>query len=234
MKIVSIEKITLIDFPDKIACTLFLEGCNFRCGFCHNPELVIGKINTEVSQKEVLEFLDKRKNQLEGVCITGGEPLLNIDINFLEKIKELEYSIKIDTNGSFPEKLKEIIEKKLIDFVAMDIKSSKRNYNKITNSKVNLENIEKSIKLILSSGLDYEFRTTIIEPIHDEEEIKEIGLWLNEICDIKPKKFAIQGFKNNGKFIDIRFNAIKDTSSKRLEELKKIAMNYFKNVEIKE
>jgi len=234
MIIVGIEKTTFIDFPGKIACTLFVMGCNFRCGFCHNPELVTEKNRKEISQNEILDFLGKRKKQLEGVCITGGEPLININPEFLKKIKELGYFIKIDTNGSFPEKLKEIIDKKLVDFIAMDIKSSKENYNNITNSEINLKDIEKSIKLISNSGVGYEFRTTIIENIHNNEEIKKIGIWLNEICDKKPEKFALQGFKNNGKFIDMKFKTIMNTSSKRLEELKNIAEDYFKKVEIRE
>src|SRR4030043_765294 len=105
MKIAGIEKITLIDYPGKIACTIFLYGCNFKCKFCHNPELVVLPIEKEIPEQEILDFLKKRKNQLEGVCITGGEPLLTLEKNFLKRIKELGYEIKIDTNGSFPEKL---------------------------------------------------------------------------------------------------------------------------------
>jgi pyruvate formate lyase activating enzyme len=234
MKIISIQKTTLIDFPNKIACTLFFYGCNFRCGFCHNPELVIQKPEIEISEKEVLEFLDKRKKYLEGVCLTGGEPLLTVKIDFLKKIKEMGYLIKIDTNGSFPEKLKKVIEEKLVDFIAMDIKSSKENYGKVTNSKINTNDIEKSIKLISNSGIDYEFRTTIIDLFHDEKEIENMGKWANEISEKKPKKFVLQGFKNNGKFIDEEFKTRKDTSSKKLNELKEISKRYFENVEVRE
>ncbi len=232
MKISGLQKTTLIDYPKKIACIIFLYGCNFRCGFCHNPELVLHKPEAEYSEKEILEFLKKRKGQLEGVCITGGEPLLDLDLDFLKKIKELGYLIKIDTNGSFPEKLKEIINNKLVDYIAMDIKSSKEKYEKIVNAKIDLNKIEESIKII-SLLEDYEFRTTIIEGIHNLEEIKKIAIWLNEVTKKKPKKFCLQGFKNQGKFISEDFKNKKDTSKEFLEELKKEIENYFEEVEVR-
>ncbi len=232
MKIMGLQETTLIDYPDKIACTLFLYGCNFKCGFCHNPGLVLKPEGKEYSEEEILEFLKKRKEYLEGICITGGEPLLNLDLEFLERIKRLGYSIKIDTNGGFPEKLKEIIEKGLVDFVAMDIKSSKGNYNKVINSNIDIDKIEKSMKLV--SGLkDYEFRTTIIEGIHDIGEVKKIAIWLNEIIKGKPKKFCLQGFKNQGKLLDKSFMKKKDTSEKFLNELKEEIKDYFEEVEIR-
>ena len=228
-----LQETTLIDYPGKIACTLFLYGCNFKCGFCHNPELVLKPEEKEYSRGKIFEFLKKRKEYLEGICITGGEPLLNLDLKFLKKIKRLGYSIKIDTNGGFPEKLKEIIEKGLVDFVAMDIKSSKENYDKITNSKIDIDKIEKSVKLI--SGLNaYEFRTTIIEGIHDVGEVKKIAIWLNEVIGRKPKKFYLQGFKNQRKLLDEAFKKKENTSEKFLNELKEEVKDYFGRVEIRE
>ncbi len=229
MKIKGLQKITLIDYPEKIASTIFLFGCNFNCGFCHNPELVLKENKTNISEKETIDFLIKRKKQLEGVCITGGEPLLSLNLNFLKKIKKLGYLIKIDTNGSFPEKIKEVTH--LVDYIAMDIKSSKENYQKVTNSKVDLENIEKSIKLI--SNLEYyEFRTTIIQDIHTQEEMIKIAKWLNSITRKKPKKYCLQPFKNQGKFIDIKFKTKKDTSKEYLNKLKETIKPYFENIEI--
>lgn len=230
MKILGIERTTFIDFPGKIACTIFLYGCNFRCGFCHNPGLVLEPDRKEISQEEIFEFLEKRKGQLEGVCITGGEPFMSLDLDFVKKIKELGYFIKIDTNGSFPEKLKEFIEKGFVDFIAMDIKSSRENYLELINSKIDLENIEKSIGLINSSGIDYEFRTTILENLHNEEEIRKMGFWLNKICNEKPKKFVLQRFKNRGKLIDEKFEKVSDTSLEFLKKLENVAQNYFKKV----
>jgi pyruvate formate lyase activating enzyme len=232
MKIKAIEKVTLIDYPGKIACTLFLFGCNFKCGFCHNPELVIKEGGKSLSPEEVLSFLISRKGYLEGVCITGGEPLLTLDKDFLRKIKELGYEIKIDTNGSFPEKLKELIKEKLIDFISMDIKSSKENYERICNVKIDFNKIEESIKLI-SNFKDYEFRSTIIEDLHDEEDIKKMCEWLKHITGKKLKKLCLQGFKNSGKFVDEKFKEVKDTKEEYLKDLKRIAHSYFEEVEIR-
>lgn len=233
MKIKGIQELTLIDYPGKLACTLFLFGCNFKCGFCHNPELVLAPLGKDYTMDEILKFLEKRKGQLEGVCITGGEPLMTIDIKFLSKIKDLGYSIKVDTNGSFPELLEELIKKKLIDYVAMDIKSSKEKYKDITCSNINIKKIEKSIKII-SSLLDYyEFRTTVLEDIHDVKEMEELSKWLNRLCAGKPKKFVLQGFKNQGKFIDKEFGKKKDTREEYLEELKEILNDYFEEVEVR-
>jgi pyruvate formate lyase activating enzyme len=231
MKICGIQKTTLIDYPKKIACTVFLHGCNFRCGFCHNPELVIEENENIISKEEILDFLDKRKKYLEGVCITGGEPLLSLDENFLKEIKRLGYSVKIDTNGSFPERLKKLIDEKLVDFVAMDIKASREKYREIVNSEFDLDKIEESIKLI--SGLEnYEFRTTVVEGIHDVGEMKKIADWLNEIIS-KPKKFVLQGFRNSGKFVDRKFFNKKDTGKEFLEEIKEAIKDRFESIEIR-
>lgn len=232
MKIQGIQKVTLIDYPGKIACTLFLFGCNFRCGFCHNPELVINNIEEVIFEKEIFDFLEKRKNHLEGVCITGGEPLLTLNKDFLRKIKQLGYSIKIDTNGSFPEKLREFINGGLIDYVAMDIKGGKEKYSKIANAEVDLDKIEESVKII-SSLKDYEFRTTIIESVHGVEEVKEIARWLNAITGKKPKKIYLQGFKNKGKFVDERFKIEGDVGENCLKRLKEAIESYFESVEIR-
>ena len=233
MDISGFQEFTLIDYPGKIACTLFLHGCNFRCGFCYNPELVLAPLSNNYSKKEILDFLRKRKGQLEGVCITGGEPLMTIDIEFLREIKNLGYSIKIDTNGSFPDLLEELIKSKLINYVAMDIKSSPGNYKKITNSNIDISKIEKSIKII-SSLLDYyEFRTTVIEDIHDVKEMEEVSKWLNRVCGKKPKKYFLQGFKNHNEFIDNSFKKKNNTKESYLQELKDILKDYFEKIGVR-
>ena len=232
MNISGFQKFTLIDYPGKIACTLFLHGCNFRCGFCHNPELVLIPPKESYSKKEILDFLMKRKEQLGGVCFTGGEPLMTIEEDFLREIKNLGYNIKIDTNGSFPHLLEELIGSNLIDYVAMDIKSSPKNYQKITNSNIDVSKIEESIKII-SNLLNYEFRTTILEDFHTKEEMIEMAKWLNELCGKKPKKFSLQGFKNHGKFIDSSFNKKKNTREEYLQELKEVLEPYFEEIKIK-
>jgi len=232
MKIKGLQKTTLIDYPGKIGSTVFLFGCNFRCGFCHNPELVLEEKSPDISKEEILRFLEKRKGLLEGVCITGGEPLMTIDEEFLKRIKSIGYLVKIDTNGSFPEKLKEFIDKGLIDFVAMDIKTGKERYKEITRAGVDFDKIEESIKII--SGLEnYEFRTTVVEGVHDEQDIIKIVKWLTEIIGKKPKKFCIQGFKNQGKFIDESYKNKEDASREYLEKLKQAVENYVEKIEVR-
>jgi len=227
-----LQKVTLIDYPGKIACTVFLFGCNFRCGFCHNPELVIGNPKDNYSEEEILTFLTTRKSSLDGVCITGGEPLISIEKDFLKKIKNMGFLVKIDTNGSFPEKLKDLIENKLIDYVAMDIKSSPENYSLIASSKIDIKKLEQSIKII-SNLPNYEFRTTILPNFHDEKEIKKTVEWLENVTGKMPKKFVLQGFKNQGKFIDQKYQKEKDVPESFLEKLKEEIKDCFEEVEIR-
>jgi len=233
MKIKGLQKFTLVDYPGKIACTIFLFGCNFKCGFCHNPELVLRDSTPTISKEEILDFLKKRKGQLEGVCITGGEPLLTLDYDFVREIKDLGYPIKMDTNGTFPEKLKDLIDAKLIDCIAMDIKSSKENYSKTSGANVDMEKIEKSIKLIANSGLDYEFRTTVVPEIHDEKEIDDLGEWMNSIIGKKPEKYFLQGFRNQGKFIDEKYSSEENITEQFLEKLKLKANKHFKDTGVR-
>ena len=224
MKIKFLQKTTLVDYAGEIACTLFTFGCNFKCGFCYNPELVLEEKSPDISPDEILKFLEHRKKYLSAICITGGEPLINIDIEFLEKIKSIGYKIKIDTNGSFPERLKEIIDKKLVDFVSMDVKTKKQNYLNITNSTIEIEKIEESMKLI-SQLENYEFRTTIVPSLHKKEDIIEMLVWLNEIINKKPKLFTLQGFKNKHKFVDESFQNEKDATESFLQEIKAELLN---------
>ena len=227
MKIGGLQKFSLIDYPGKIACSIFLSGCDFRCRFCHNPELVFNE-ESNFSEKEVLDFLEKRKGKLEGVCITGGEPLINNDlIEFLKKIKNLGYEIKIDTNGSNPELLKKIIENKLVDYIALDIKADKDNYNKISGVNIDITKIEKSLNLIINSGIDYEVRTTAVRNYNN---LEKIGEWLN---NFKIKKYVIQNFVIRDKLIDNNFKEIKQYSEEELNEIKEAIKRYYEKVEIR-
>ncbi|MFA5992885.1 MAG: anaerobic ribonucleoside-triphosphate reductase activating protein [Candidatus Pacearchaeota archaeon] len=232
MKIKAIHKTTVIDYPGKIACTLFIWGCNFKCGFCHNPELVIKDDLPDISQEEILSFLEKRKKYLDAVCITGGEPLLSLDLDFLKKIKEMGYLIKVDTNGSLPEKLKELVNSGLVDYIAMDIKSSNENYSNVARVSANIEEVEESIRIV-SKFPNHEFRITIVEDLHDHETMVEIMQWLDSIICDKIKNFYLQGFKNHGKLIDESFYQMRDTSEQHLLELKKIAEPFCERVEIR-
>jgi len=223
--------LTLIDYPDHIAATVFTVGCNFRCPFCHNPELV-SSIEYQVStilERDFFDFLESRQGKLEGVCVTGGEPTIQPDIvEFIGKIKELGYKVKLDTNGARPDILRLLYAKKLLDFVAMDIKSDLENYSRTTNSKVDLERIKLSVDLIRNSGVDYEFRTTAVPGLHKEEDFAKIGKWLEGA-----KKYVLQAFEDKGKILDPRL--LKKTRGKGLD-LEKISKNiekYFGKVEVR-
>ena len=233
MKIAGLQKVSTIDYPGKISCIIFLYGCNFRCGFCYNPGLVTKEFDGGYTEDEVLDFLKKRKGKLDAVCITGGDPLISLEKSFVEKIKDLGYLVKVDTNGSFPERLKELIDSKLVDYIAMDIKGSSDRYTEIAGVNVDLKKIEKSIKLINDFGSG-EFRTTILERFHDEAEVEKMGKWLSKVCDGIPRKIFLQGFRNDlGKMIDGDFEKDKNTSEKYLMKLKGILDNYFGEVEVR-
>ncbi|MCX6761951.1 MAG: anaerobic ribonucleoside-triphosphate reductase activating protein [Candidatus Moranbacteria bacterium] len=184
MNIGGYQKLTLIDFPGTLATTVFTVGCNFRCPFCHNPELVLGAgqlaSGTEnKTEKEFFEFLKKRKGKLEGVCITGGEPTLQPDlIEFIKKVRALGFRIKLDTNGARPDILKKLLDLKLLDFVAMDIKNQPKRYAQTVGVRVDTERMQLSVDLIRSSRVDYEFRTTVVPGIHTEKDFLVIAKWL--------------------------------------------------------
>jgi pyruvate formate lyase activating enzyme len=235
MQIGGLHKLSLIDYPGKIACTIFLFGCNFKCGFCHNPELVLPKKpRISYSEKEILSFLKERKKYLGGVCITGGEPLIHRDIwKFLGKIKKLGYNIKIDTNGSNPELLKELIDKKMVDYVALDVKANKESYAVIAGTEVNLKGIEKTIKLLAKSKIDYELRTTVIRGYHDKEKLKKIAKWLTKVIK-KPKKYTIQNFiPRKDKLISKKFEKLQQFNDEELKEMGKAIEKYYQEVRIK-
>jgi len=232
MKIKHIEKATFVDYPGKISCTIFTYGCPFRCGFCYNPSLVLQEETPDLNQEEILNFLKTRIGLLEAVCFTGGEPLMNLDEELLNKIKALGFFIKIDTNGSYPEKLKKLIEKKLVDFVAMDIKSDKESYQETIGTIIPMIRIEESIKTIANLP-NYEFRTTIIEKIHTKEKVENMLKWINTLTGKKIQIFSLQGFKNHGNFVDNKYKEVTNTSEVYLKELAELAKNYADKVNIK-
>lgn len=223
MKIGGLQKLSLIDYPGKTVATVFLIGCNFKCGFCHNPELVDVRGKEVVSEKEFFSFLKDRIGLLDGVCITGGEPTIVSDLfNFIKKIKELGFLVKLDTNGSNPEVLKELIN--IIDYVAMDIKTSKEKYKMVAN--IDLDRINKSIDLIKGSG-DYEFRITVVPELVNKDDIEKIGKWLKG-C----KKIVLQQFRNE-RVLDKKFEKVKPYSDDVFFNFKKILEKNINNVELR-
>ena len=227
MKILGLAKLTLLDYPTKLAATIFLGGCNMRCPFCHNPRLVYLEEN-EISQEEIFKFLKSRISILEGVCITGGEPLINSDIEeFIKKIKELGFKVKLDTNGAFPEKLQALIENGLIDYVAMDIKNCPEKYPEtIGRPSFDVTTIFKSVEILKNGTVPYEFRTTTLREFHTEEDFIKIGKWLEGA-----PKYFIQPFKNSGDLIGISEMSGYDAST--LEHFAQILSPYFGEVAIR-
>jgi len=226
---------TLIDYPGKIAATVFTAGCNFRCPFCHNPELVHGsqlivhsdKQNKKL-EREFFEFLKTRQGKLDGVCVTGGEPTLQPDlVEFISKIKKLGFAVKLDSNGTRPDVLRELFEKKLVDYVAMDIKSNLANYEKVCETKVDLERIKDSVELIRNSGIDYEFRTTVVPGLHKESDFEEIADWLDGA-----KKYTIQKYHDYGKILRSELREEIDGQEIDLEKIEKIFQNRIEEVKV--
>ena len=197
MTISGLQKMTLLDYPGKVACTVFLHGCNYRCPFCHNSELLEGRPEPLMTVEEFLGFLKKRVGLLDGVCISGGEPTLSSGLrDLLAAIKELGFAVKLDTNGSRPAVLKALVAEGLVDYVAMDIKNAPSRYAEMVGlQKVDLAAIEESAAFLMSGAVDSEFRTTVVTPFHDEASIAEMGRWMYALNSNKPvKKLFLQPF----------------------------------------
>lgn len=221
MIISGIQKNTLIDYPGKIACVVFLAVCNFRCPWCYSSELVLPlKIaqQPKISEQEFFNFLNQRKGLLEGVVICGGEPTVNGQelVKFIEKIKQQGFLVKLDTNGSNPNLLKELVNSKLVDYVAMDIKSALSNpiYEKILIEGVKISDIKESVDFLKNSGIDFEFRTTVVPTVHQKEEFDQIAEWIGG----ENVKYYLQGFRPE-KTIDPEFEKIKATDKEFLQEI---------------
>jgi pyruvate formate lyase activating enzyme len=228
LKIAGLQKLTLLDFPERVACTVFTAGCNFRCPFCHNAELVLGHIGEEfMTEEEFFEFLSKRQGILDGVAITGGEPLLQPGIDsFLERIKELGFQTKLDHNGSRPEILRDLIDRKLVDYVAVDIKNSKEKYPLTAGcSWAFLKNVEETVELLKEGRVPYEFRTTVVKELHEKEDFESIGEWIKGA-----DKYFLQQFEDSGELIEEGWSA---ASKEEMQEFLETVKPYVKSVALR-
>lgn len=228
MRIDGLQKMTLLDFPGKVACTVFTGGCNFRCPFCHNALLVTElPENPDYSIEEIFSFLKKRCGLLDGVAITGGEPLMNPDIaDFIRQVRDLGYSVKLDTNGSYPERLKNIVGEGLVDYVAMDIKNCKEKYAETIGLKsCDLSRIEESVDFLKSGTVDYEFRTTIVNEFHTVEDIRNAAEWIKGA-----KSYFLQNFVDSGNLID---GSVTGVGKQTMLEMQKAAADFVPQTEIR-
>ncbi|MFH1638343.1 MAG: anaerobic ribonucleoside-triphosphate reductase activating protein [Candidatus Woesearchaeota archaeon] len=219
MKIAGFARNSLVDYPGHVVSTIFTQGCNLSCPYCHNPELIPKGGNGMIAEKELFYFFEKHRKMLDGVCITGGEPTLQMDLEeFLMKVKALGLKVKLDTNGTNPEVIEDLIAKKLVDYIAMDIKASAKGYAKIGVTGDVLESIFRSIKIIMGSGIGYEFRSTVVPGMLDIEGIREIAERI-EGAD----SYCIQQFVAGTKIKDETFKGIKPYSPEELFEMRDAA-----------
>ena len=225
MEISGFEKMTLTDYPGFVAAIVFTQGCNFKCPFCHNSDLICFK-NGTIDENEILDYLSKRRKMLDGVVITGGEPTMQNDlVSFLNKVKELGLKVKLDTNGAKPEVLKKIIELNLVDYIAMDIKSSNNNYLVVSGVNVDLDKISESVKLIKESELDFEFRTTVVKNYHNYESLLEICEYVGN--DVK---YYLQNFENSSRVLN---STLESFSKDELLEMCAKLNEKFPNVKVR-
>jgi len=228
MNIGGFQKTSLLDFPDTLSAIVWTNDCNFRCPFCYNKNLVLDQTES-IPEKEVFKFLEKRKGMLEGLVISGGEPFLQEELgDFIKKAKDLGYLIKVDTNGSLPDKIKQLVDKNLIDYISMDVKAPKNKYNQISGVDVKISKIEKSIDLIRNNVLEYEFRTTFVPQILKKEDIIEIGKWLEG-----SEKYYLQQFRNNPPLISTEYNNVAPYSKEYIIETLESIKPFYKFCDIR-
>ena len=227
MKIHGLQKMTLLDFPGKVACTVFLGGCDMRCPFCHNAELIDGTAPAVMEEEELLAFLKKRTGLLEGVAITGGEPLLRDEtITLAEKIRDLGYPLKLDTNGTHPDRLRKILDRGLAAYVAMDIKNSPDRYAVTAGlEKLDLAPVRESVSLLMEGRTDYEVRTTVVAELHDAESFRGIGEWIRGA-----RRYYLQKFTDRD---TVPFGGFHAPEDEKMREYASIAREYVPSAEIR-
>lgn len=228
MRIGGIQKLTLLDYPGKVACTVFLSGCNLRCPYCHNPGLVLPEQSegSEIPEAEVLSFLERRKGKLDGVCITGGEPTLQPELpEFLEKLRRLGYAVKLDTNGTNPAMLKALLQERVLDYVAMDIKNSPSRYAETCGGIDCLSRVRESAALLMDGTVDYEFRTTVCAPLHTPRDMEELGRWLKGA-----RRYFLQPFADSGALVG---SGVSPPSEDEIKALRDSVLPYIPNTQIR-
>ena len=230
MLIGGLEKTTLVDFPGKVAATIFTQGCSFRCAYCHNPELVIpSQFQAPLTEEMVFDFLQKRVGKLEGICITGGEPTLQHDLRqFITRIKRMGYAVKLDTNGSNPRHLEQILTDGHIDYIAMDIKSHLDAYPALTHTATIPPAIQQSITLIMGSGFDYEFRTTVASPLHTPDDFEQMGKLITGAT-----RYFLQNYVAAPKQVNTEASP-QPLTQEQLQEAKSIIQKYVGSVTIRQ
>ncbi len=231
IQIGGLQKLTLIDFPGRLAATVFLTGCNFRCPFCYSSELVLPekiKKQPKISEKELFKFLKERKELIDAVVLCGGEPLTSKGlVPLIKKIKKMGFLVKLDTNGSDPALLKKLIDEKLVDYVAMDIKGPKERYSEFAGVKVNIKKIQKSIDILKEGKVDCEFRSTIVPTLHKKEDVIEMAKWIRGA-----KKYYLQNFRPE-KTIDPKFEKVKPYPEEYLLEIQKAIAPFFEVCQVR-
>lgn len=227
MKIIGFQKMTLLDFPDKVACIVFTAGCNFRCPFCHNASLVTHIQDEEIDKQEVFVYLKKRVGMIDGVVISGGEPTIHSDLpDFIREIKDLGFAVKLDTNGTNPSMLKHLIEENLCDYVAMDIKNSFDKYALTCGlDSVDVDSVKESINLLLNSNIAYEFRTTVVDPLHNEADIEQIAQYIGGASAYYLQKFVDSG--------DVISQGMSEVTSEKMAQMLAFANHYAKKAKIR-
>lgn len=210
------QKMTLLDFPGRVAATLFLGGCNLRCPFCHNASLVLdGKSREEYEDAEILSYLEKRRGLLDGVCVTGGEPLLRRELpDFLKKVRALGYAVKLDTNGTMPDRLEALLREGLLDYVAMDVKNALSRYGDAVGiPNFDVTPVERSIDLLLSGAVDYEFRTTVVKELHTVEDIAALAERIRGA-----RRYFLQGFVDSGDLLSQDLSAVSKETMEKMRD----------------
>lgn len=232
MQIVGLQKMTLLDYPGKVACTVFLPGCNFRCPFCHNGQLLEGKQDILMDDGELLIFLSKRKGLLDGVCITGGEPTLQPElVSLIAQIKSMGFAVKLDTNGSHPDVLKDLVSQNLLDYAAMDIKNSPDAYTRTAGACVQLQQIEESIRFLAEDRVDYEFRTTVVDQLHDPATILQMGRWVSSLApEGKVKRWFLQPFVDRD---TVLFDGLCAPEASRISEFAEFLRPFAKEIAVR-